>query len=151
MLNANWLFSNTKKSSNKDILKLDMSYLPNATINTNNFSISNLIESDLNSPSLNNDDDDLFKNEENEFNNINSKELIFKNKHNVTKRFYFFKFIGIIIQFICFVLTIVIIIYKQYRLKRINIYGNFYKELSYFRDKVSYFFSSVLTQSLHFG
>ena len=44
-----------------------------------------------------------------------------------------------------------IIIYKQYRLKRINIYGNFYKELSYFRDKVSYFFSSVLTQSLHFG
>ena len=64
MLNANWLFSNTKKSSNKDILKLDMQYLPNATINTNNFSIVNLIESDLNSPSLNNDDDDLFKNEE---------------------------------------------------------------------------------------
>ena len=151
LLNTNWLFSNTKKSSNKDILKLDISYLPKAKINTNNFSISNLIESDLNSPSLNNNDDDLFKNEENEFNNINSKELIFKNKHNVTKRFYFFKFIGIIIQFICFVLTIVIIIYKQYRLKRINIYGNFYKELSYFRDKVSYFFSSVLTQSLHFG
>ena len=41
-----------------------MQYLPNATINTNNFSIINLIESDLNSPSLNNDDDDLFKNEE---------------------------------------------------------------------------------------
>ena len=64
LLNTNWLFSNTKKSSNKDILKLDISYLPKAKINTNNFSISNLIESDLNSPSLNNDDDDLFKNEE---------------------------------------------------------------------------------------
>ena len=155
LLNTNWLFSNSKQTSNNELIKLDITNLKTNTINTNNtnnLSTSNFLESNLNSPTLSNDDD-LFKDEQynNEFNNINPKELTFNKKHKVTKRFYFFKFIGFIMQFICFILTIFIIIYKQDRLKKIDIYGNFYKELSYFRDKISYFFSSILTQSLHFG
>ena len=153
LLNTNWLFSNTKQSSNQDIIKVDVSNIHNITITENTLSNSNILEPNLNILSSHNDDDDLFKTDQYniEFNNNNSKDLIFNKKHNVTKRFYFFKFIGIIIQFICFILTIIIIIYKQDRLKRINIYGNFYKELAYFRDTLSFFFSSILTQSLHFG
>ena len=147
LLNSKLLF---QTSSKKDLIKIgSLNSNPNnsSEINQDSLLIQSLIKTD---------NENIDSIEEDQFNNnqIILSETYYNNQfgqNEVEKRFHCLKYSGIIIQFICFLLTIIIIVFKQNRLKRIHIYGNCYKELAYFRDKISYLYSSLLTQCLQFG